>query len=283
MAGGDLIPDAAPHPVRPDLVGRGHDERGDRRAAGGKLGQRGDFQITEDGHRDRARDRRGGHHQQVRRAVGPGPQHVPLLDPETVLLVHDHQSEVAEGHRFFEERMRAHHQTGAAVRHGRERLAPRPQPERTRHQGDPGRTRRGIEFAGPPQRTEQVTQAAQMLGGERLGGRQEYRLTARVDGGEHSPQRHHRLAGTDLTLQQPVHGERPGDLGRDGLADRALPGGQRKRHGRVERGQQAVRPGVSCGRRGLLVVEPTLRERDLQDESLVPLEPGPAASDVRPR
>jgi hypothetical protein len=54
------------------------------------------LQVAEDGHRHRARDRRRGHHQHVRRLAGLGPQGVALLDAEPVLLVDHDQAEVGE-------------------------------------------------------------------------------------------------------------------------------------------------------------------------------------------
>ena len=46
---------------------------------------------------------------------------------------------------------------------------------------------------------------AVVLLGEHLGRRQQRGLAAGVDDPQHRPQRHDRLAGADLALQQPVH------------------------------------------------------------------------------
>ena len=61
-----------------------------------QLGQGRGLHVAEHGHRDRARDRRRGHDQHVRRLGPLLPQRVSLLDAEPVLLVDDDQGEVVE-------------------------------------------------------------------------------------------------------------------------------------------------------------------------------------------
>ena len=63
-----------------------------------QLAERRDLEVAEHRHRHGPRDRRRGHHEQVRRPVGLGAQRVPLLDAEPVLLVDDDQPEVGELH-----------------------------------------------------------------------------------------------------------------------------------------------------------------------------------------
>jgi hypothetical protein len=67
MAGGDLLAHPLPHAchVR-GLLLADHHVRGDRSAPGRELGQRGDVDIAEDGHGDRARDRGGRHDEDMR-------------------------------------------------------------------------------------------------------------------------------------------------------------------------------------------------------------------------
>ena len=77
--------------------------------------------------------------------------------------------------------------------------------QRTGQQGDAGAVCGAAELAGPTERAEQLPDAAGVLGGEHLGGRQQRGLTAGVDHLGHRPQRDHGLARTDLALQQPVH------------------------------------------------------------------------------
>ena len=75
----------------------------------GQLGERRDLEVAEDGHRDGARDRRGGHDEHVRavssRALAR--QRLALLDAEAVLLVDDDEPEVEELHLVLEQRVRA--------------------------------------------------------------------------------------------------------------------------------------------------------------------------------
>ena len=54
-----------------------------------------------------------------------------------------------------------------------------------------------------------------MLLGEHLGRRHQRSLVAARNGSEKAPQRHERLAGTDVALQQPVHRDRLGEVGLD--------------------------------------------------------------------
>ncbi len=97
------------------LLRSGHHVRKDRCASGGQLSQRGDLQVAEDGHRHRARNRGGGHDQQVR---PPVPrliaQRIALLHAEPMLLVDHHQAEVGELHLLFEQRVGADHDPGLA-------------------------------------------------------------------------------------------------------------------------------------------------------------------------
>ena len=76
-------------------------------------GDLGDVEIAEDGLCERARDRRGGHVQDVRRRPAERP---PLLDAETVLLVDDGDREGAELDLLLDERVRAHRKIGLPAR-----------------------------------------------------------------------------------------------------------------------------------------------------------------------
>jgi len=118
-----LLADPLPGALQPRGTYQGMD---DRRlhilTSGGYLAQRGDLQIPEDGHRDRARNRGRGHHQQVRHQCGPALQHRTLLDTETVLLIDHDQSEIGERHRLRQQRMGTHDDacpaTGDGVQRG---------------------------------------------------------------------------------------------------------------------------------------------------------------------
>ena len=99
----------------PGLLRGGHHVRADRRPAGRQLGQRGYLQVAEHGHGDRARDRRGRHHQHVRAALaGLAAQRVALLHAEPVLLVDHHQAQLGELDLLLEQRVGADDQPGRA-------------------------------------------------------------------------------------------------------------------------------------------------------------------------
>ena len=121
----DLLAHPLPGPVQPGrLLGGRHHGGGDRRPAGRQFGQRRGVQVAEDRHRDRARDRRRGHHQHMRRvALGMlGAQRIALLDPEPVLLVDHDQPEIGEVHPLGQQRVGADHDAGLAGGDGQQRL-----------------------------------------------------------------------------------------------------------------------------------------------------------------
>jgi hypothetical protein len=68
-----------------------------------RLRDLGHGEVAVDGQRKRSGDRRGGHVQDVRAPAGGEGR--TLLDPETVLLVHDRDSEVAEVDALLDQRM----------------------------------------------------------------------------------------------------------------------------------------------------------------------------------
>ena len=110
MALADLLAHPLPHPADPRrLVDERHDVGLDRRPAGRQLGEHRGLEVTEDGHRDGARDRGRGHHQDVRRRAGLVGQRGALLHAEAVLLVDHHEAEVGERDRLLEERVGADH------------------------------------------------------------------------------------------------------------------------------------------------------------------------------
>ncbi len=94
---------------------------------------------------------------------------------------------------------------------------------------DPVSSSTPVATSGPPEPaalgevTEQGGDRAQVLLGEHLGGREQRRLTARVDDPQHRAERDQGLAGADLALQQAVHRVRLGQVGGDLLAH--LPAG----------------------------------------------------------
>ena len=75
-----------------------------------------DFQISIKGHCEGARDGGGGHHQHVRRTVLIlAPEFGPLFHSETVLLIHDCESQALEPDIIFDKGVGAHDYAYAAV------------------------------------------------------------------------------------------------------------------------------------------------------------------------
>ena len=160
VAGGDLLADPRPGPVDPaGLLRHRHDGGPDGRAAARELrAALDDLQVAEDGHRDRARDRGGGHDEHVRghrfgRRAALGPQGVALLHPEAVLLVDHHQPQVGEDCTRSSSSACVP-TTIPALPSAIRRASPggRPPPA-SRSAARPGwRARRGVELAGPAER-----------------------------------------------------------------------------------------------------------------------------------
>ena len=203
------------------------------------------------------------------------PQRVTLLDPEPVLLVdHDH-AQLGELHVLGEQGMGADHDPGRAGRRVEQRLAAGRRALRAGQQRDPGRLLRTAQPPRLAERAEQIGDRPVVLLGEHLGRGEQRGLPARVDDLQHRAHSDHRLARTDLALQQPVHGMGAGQVGRDGPARGALAFGEAEREPGVEGVQQPACPwrpgGGGQGRRGTAA----LGQHGLQHERFVPLEPGP--------
>ena len=64
-----------------------------------------------------------------------------------------------------------------------------------------------------------------VLLGEHLGGSHQCTLMPALDRTEHRRHGHHRLTGAHVTLQEPVHGERPGEVTEDLCEDSSLGSG----------------------------------------------------------
>ena len=109
------------------------------RRPGGQLAQDGDVEVAVGGQRERARDRRRGHVQHVRREPGRrlAVQRAALVDAEAVLLVDHRDREAVELDRVLDQRVRADQQlqlagrelaeqVGAAARRASSRSAARP-------------------------------------------------------------------------------------------------------------------------------------------------------------
>ena len=141
------------------------------------------------------------------------PQRVPLLDAEPVLLVDHDQAQVAEPDVLLQQGVGPDDDAGVAGEHVGQRLTPGRDAGRPGEQDDPGRGLRPAQPARLAQWAEHGADRAVVLLGQDLGGGQQRGLAARVDDLEHGPDRDHGLARADLALQQPVHGERAGQVG----------------------------------------------------------------------
>ena len=273
---GHLLGHPRPGPVQPPRLLFDEDRGGgDGLAAAGKLPQLGGLQVAEHRQRHRARDRGGRHHQQVRgqTVAGLGAQAIPLLHPEAVLLVDDHQAEVVKFHGVLQQGVGADHDAGLPGGHLVAHLTFLRRRHRPGQQRHPGGALGPAELAGHPQRAEHVADRPGVLGGKDFRRRQQRALVAGVDHLQHRQHRDDGFAGAHLTLQQPVH--RPGRLQFpvQGLQHRALPGGQLVRQPCGQRGGQAV-VAARGGRAGLrLFAVPAAGQRPLHGDRLVEGQP----------
>ena len=147
-----------------------------------------------------------------------GSQHGALQDTEAMLLVDDHQAELLEAHVTLDERVGADHHVHSARFHFRQLTPARRRADGARQQGD--LVGRGL---------EQSRDVQEMLLREYLGRRHEGHLQTVLHRHERCQQRHDRLAGAHVTLQQPVHRMRPLKVLDDFLQRRLLPRGQLER------------------------------------------------------
>ena len=141
----------------------------DRGPAGRELGERRDLEVAEHGHRDGARDRRRGHHQDVGRRARLVGERGPLLDAEPVLLVDDDQAEVGEGDLLLEQRVGADHDAGLAAGGPQHRLLALGLAHRAGEQRDGGALGRAAEHAAGREVAEQRGDRAVVLLREHLG------------------------------------------------------------------------------------------------------------------
>ena len=190
----ELLADEVVDLVAPRL---GLGDRLDRQAARRQLADHRDVEIAVGRQRERARNRRRGHHEDV--GVQPlGAQRRALQHAEAMLLVDDDQPELAERDVILHERVRADDQVERAAGELRLRLAALPR-------------RRARRSAAP--RGSATTPAAanvdEVLLRQDLGRRHERDLEAVLHRDERRQQRDDRLARTDVALQQPVHRLRP--------------------------------------------------------------------------
>ena len=169
----------------------------------------GDVEVAVDRHRRRARDRRGGHDQDVghRAAARLVAQRRPLLDAEAVLLVDHDRAERGEVDALLDEGVGADGDVDLA---GGQPGEDPPAVGRTHLVGQqldpdrPGAEQRRARV-GHLDVGQQGPDAEGVLLGEDLGRRHEGALVPALHRGEQRPHGDDRLAAADVALQQPVH------------------------------------------------------------------------------
>ena len=117
-----------------------------------------------------------------------------LLDAEAVLLVDDDEAEAGKLHGVLDDGVGADENLDGAVGHAFEHLAASTALDDARQQ-----------FYLYGHVAEKLPDGLQVLLGQDFGGGHDAGLVAIVDGNEHRHQRHQRLAGADVALQQAVH------------------------------------------------------------------------------
>jgi hypothetical protein len=218
---------------RPPL---GHDRLAPRR----QFVENGNVEIAVNGHAQRARNRRGRHHENV--GILPlAAQRQPLQHAELVLLVDHDETQLVGSIAVVKQRVRAHHD-GAGSRRGPSRRfsfqrkqikLPSLQPV-----GFFALALRvaGEEIDADAERFEPAAEIERVLLGQDLRRSHQRRLLARLDRAQHRIHRHERLPRPDITLEQPVHRRTLAEIGIDLAHDPPLGVGEGVR----KRGQPAA-------------------------------------------
>ena len=170
--------------------------------------------------------------------AGLVPQRGALLDAEAVLLVDDDHAQAVERHRLLDQRVGPDDEVDAAVGEPGEHPLALVAGHPVGQQLDAQRTV-GEQAAAGVRHLQALQQPADPRGvllGEHLGRRHQRTLVATLHGGQQRGDGDDRLAGADVTLQQPVHRVRRGEVGVD-LGDHP-PLGVRQREA-----QRGVEPG----------------------------------------
>ena len=166
----------------------------DRLAAGRHFVEPADVHLAIMGEGERARDGRGGHDQEVRRALGLLGEHHALGDAEAVLLVHNGEAEAFVGDMLLEDGVGADEDVDRAVGKTHQAALPRTPLLPPGQDGDVDR-----------QAGEHAGERVMMLAGEDFGRGEQGRLRAGLDRREHRHQRDEGLARADIALEQAEH------------------------------------------------------------------------------
>ena len=173
--------------------------------------------------RQRPRDRRGGHGQVVGHRTRRLPKPLSLGDAEAMLLVDHDEAEVDHGDVVLDQRVRPDNQRVVASREPGEDLPARRR-GRAAHQQSRWEAVRG----------EEPVEGRMVLAGEDLGRSHDRRLEPGAVGHERCQRGDHGLAAADVSLKEPVHRTRRGEIGEDLVPGDALTVGERERQGRDE-------------------------------------------------
>ena len=170
-------------------------------ASGRQLVYDRDVEVAVEGHGQRARYGRGGHDQNVWRAVVLGPEARALLHTETVLLVDYDISQIGEAYVVLDQGMRADEYVDFARGYALDGAAPL------------GRLRCPRKYGYIEVHTlREAAYGCEVLPCEYLRRGHHAGLVAVVHSQQHRHERHHRLAAADIPLKQTVHLE-----SRDGI------------------------------------------------------------------
>ncbi len=117
-----------------------------------------------------------------------------LVHAETMLLVDDRKQQVLVADILLEQRMRADDDLGVTRGDAFENLL-----------ALAALGAAGEDLDGNPGFARHLADGGKMLAGQDFGRRHQHRLAAAFDRRQHGDERHDRLAGTDVALQQPQH------------------------------------------------------------------------------
>ncbi len=224
MALRDLLADEGPDflaAVVADLAGD------DGRAAGRQLVENAQVQVAVERKRERARDGRRGHDEDVGLGAVFFHQAEALEDAEAVLLIDDDEAEIGELDFLLDESVRADDEVRLALSDAAARGALQIIVERAREERDAVLLRRAA---------EDFARGEIVLRGENFSGRHERGLVAVLDGDQHGLERNDGFAGADVALEQAAHGRGAAHVRGDFAESALLRGGGMEREHGAQRG-----------------------------------------------
>jgi len=250
------------------LAVAGGDVRRDRPAPSWQLAQRRDVEVPVAQERHRARDRRGGHVQDVRDELRRRlrVQRRALAHAEAVLLVDDDDRQPVEAHVLLDERVRADDERQLAAGELADDVGTADLGRRA------GQQRGAHRLAG-----QQPLERREVLLGEHLGRRHEGGLHVVLDGAQDRVQRDDGLARADLPHEQALHRARLGELRVEHRHRLALVAGEDERQQLLAPAPRQLRRAVEHGRAARRAAPgAAAQERELGEQQLVEGQPAAA-------